>query len=657
MVLTAENLVKNYGLKPLLADVSLYVDKGDKIGIIGLNGTGKSTFLRVLAMEEEADAGDVTTDPGVRISYLPQIPDLHAGLTVLQEAMHGFSPAFCEENEYMARALLSKVGITDLDAKIETLSGGQRKRVALARAFLKPADVLVLDEPTNHLDSDMVLWLEQRLITFTGCIIMVTHDRYFLERIVNRIVELNHGKTYEYEANYSKYLELRQQRADMAAASERKRQALLRRETEWIQRGARARSTKSVERIARYEALKEQSGPETDPSGIQISAIQSRLGKKTIELTDISKTFDGRTVLSGFSYTVLRDDRIGIVGRNGAGKSTLLKLISRITAPTEGSISINGRVASLLEIGTGFHPELTGRENIFLNGAIMGMTRSETKMRMADILEFSEIEKFIDTPVKRYSSGMTVKLGFAVAANLDPDILICDEVLAVGDAAFQQKCLAKMSDVAKEGSAVLYVSHNMRTVSQLCNRVICLDHGMLTYDGAPQAGIEKYVGSGAGSAGRCDFTMLERPSGLGESARVEWAENTEAPEMELDPDGETLIRVGLWSDGSCSDIRVRVTWSAGDYAIGTSETGAMDLPMGRHAALLKLPLEMLSGGEYALKLEISGKKRGCTQVLDSVSHALHLKLKDDRSLNLGVVWDASYWGNVRVKGTRVDRVE
>ena len=174
MILTAEHLVKNYGLKPLLADVSLYVDKGDKIGVIGLNGTGKSTFLRVLAMEEDADSGDVTTDPGVRVAYLPQIPDLHAGLSVLEEAMYGFSPAFCEENEYMARALLNKVGITDLDAKIETLSGGQRKRVALARAFLKPADVLVLDEPTNHLDSDMVLWLEQRLQAFNGCIIMVT---------------------------------------------------------------------------------------------------------------------------------------------------------------------------------------------------------------------------------------------------------------------------------------------------------------------------------------------------------------------------------------------------------------------------------------------------------------------------------------------------
>ena len=359
--------------------------------------------------------------------------------------------------------------------------------------------------------------------------------------------------------------------------------------------------------------------------------------------------------LGGVSFDVAPGEALGIIGSNGAGKSTLLKLISRITAPTEGEININGRVASLLEIGTGFHPELTGRENIFLNGAIMGMTRAETKARMGEILEFSEIEKFIDTPVKRYSSGMTVKLGFAVAANLDPDILICDEVLAVGDAAFQQKCLNKMSDVAKGGHAVLYVSHNMRTVSQLCNRVICLDHGRITYDGAPQAGIERYVGAGTGSSGRADLNNIDRAPGMGEFARLEWAENTQAPEIEQDPDGETAIRVGLWSDGSCRDIRVRATWSAGDYAIGTSESMAMDLPMGRHALYVRVPLEMLSGGEYALRLEISGRSKGGVQVLDSVSHALRIKLKDDRSLNMGIVWDSGYWGNIRVKGARIER--
>lgn len=361
--------------------------------------------------------------------------------------------------------------------------------------------------------------------------------------------------------------------------------------------------------------------------------------------------------LGGVSFEARRGEALGIIGSNGAGKSTLLKIISRITAPTEGEISIRGRVSSLLEIGTGFHPELTGRENIFLNGAIMGLTQAQIRSRMKDILEFSENEKFIDTPAKRYSSGMMVKLGFAVAANLNPNILICDEVLAVGDVAFQQKCLAKMSEVVQDGNVVLYVSHNMRTVSQLCNRVICLDHGKVTYDGEPQAGIERYVGADGGSGGRQDFSHVVRIAGMGERARVEWAESLQPAEYEYDPDGTMFLCVGLWTDGSSRDIRVRATWTAGDYAIGTSESEPMDLPMGRHEALLKLPLEMLSGGEYVLQLEISGRSRSNVQVLDHVARALHVKLRDDRSLNLGSVWEANYWGNIRVKGATAERVD
>ena len=361
--------------------------------------------------------------------------------------------------------------------------------------------------------------------------------------------------------------------------------------------------------------------------------------------------------LGGVSFEAYRGEALGIIGSNGAGKSTLLKIISRITAPTEGEIAIRGRVSSLLEIGTGFHPELTGRENIFLNGAIMGLTQAQIRQRMPEILEFSENEKFIDTPAKRYSSGMMVKLGFAVAANLNPNILICDEVLAVGDVAFQQKCLAKMSEVVQDGNVVLYVSHNMRTVSQLCNRVICLDHGVVTYDGEPQAGIERYVGSDMGSGGRQDFGTAARKPGMGEAVRIEWAENLAPVEFEHEPDGEMMIRVGLWTDGSSRDIRVRATWTAGDYAIGTSESPAMDLPMGKHAVQIRLPLEMLVGGEYVLQLEVSGRRGGHVNVLDHVSRALHIKLRDDRSLNLGQMWQANYWGNVRVKGAQAERVE
>lgn len=343
MLLSAEHLSKNYGLKQLLDDVSLYVNTGDKIGIIGINGTGKSTLLKILAGAESADSGTRAVNPNIQLSYLPQNPPFEDDLTVLEQVFAEFPPAFRELNEYEAKAMLTKLGISDFDAKIGTLSGGQRKRVALAIALIHPADILVLDEPTNHLDSEMVTWLEQKLKRFNGGIIMVTHDRYFLERVVNRIVELTHGKLFTYEANYSKYLELKSQRAEMSAASERKRQSVLRKEYQWIIRGAKARSTKSRSRIDRYEELKNQTVEEVDEK-VRLTGFTSRLGKKVIEIDKVSKCLGGRTVLNDFSYWVNRNDRIGIVGRNGVGKSTLLNLISGKIQPDTGRIDVGTTV-------------------------------------------------------------------------------------------------------------------------------------------------------------------------------------------------------------------------------------------------------------------------------------------------------------------------
>ena len=232
MLLTAENLRKNYGMKQLLDGVTLYLNQGERIGLIGVNGTGKSTLLKLLAGAESPDEGRVALDPNVQVSYLPQTPALNDGLTVLEQVFAGHPAEFREINEYEAKTILTKLGITDFDRKIGELSGGQRKRVALATVFVHPADVLILDEPTNHLDAEMVAWLEQRLARFTGGLVMVTHDRYFLENVVTKIAELSRGELFLYEANYSKYLELKAQRLEMAQASERKRQALLRRETE-----------------------------------------------------------------------------------------------------------------------------------------------------------------------------------------------------------------------------------------------------------------------------------------------------------------------------------------------------------------------------------------------------------------------------------------
>ena len=343
MLLSAEHISKNYGTKQLLEDVTLYLNEGEKIGIIGVNGTGKSTFLKILAGVEEADGGTLAKDPNIQIAYLPQNPDMQENVTVLEQVFLHLPSDFRALKEYEAKTMLNKLGISDFDAKVGTLSGGQRKRVALAAALVHPADVLILDEPTNHLDSEMVTWLEDTLRRFRGGIILVTHDRYFLERVVTKITELTHGATYSYEANYSKYLELKAQRLEMAQASERKRQSILRVEAQWIMRGARARGTKSKERMQRYHDLKDQSAPELQQQ-VQIAAGMSRLGKQIIELDHVNLSFEGRPIIRDFTYHVKRTDRIGIVGHNGAGKSTLLNLIAGKLTPDNGTVTVGSTV-------------------------------------------------------------------------------------------------------------------------------------------------------------------------------------------------------------------------------------------------------------------------------------------------------------------------
>ena len=338
MLLSAEHLSKNYGMKTLLEDAAIYLEQGEKIGVIGINGTGKSTLLRLLSGTEAPDEGTVRRDPNVQVSYLRQNPEMNPNASILEQVFLGFPGDFRELKEFEAKTMLTKLGLSDYDQKIGTLSGGQRKRVALCTALIHPADVLLLDEPTNHLDAYMVEWLEQWLRTFRGGIIMVTHDRYFLERVCNRICQVERGKLYFYEANYSKYLELRQQRYDYAQAAERKRQTLLRREYQWIIRGPQARGTKAKDRIRRYAELKAQDAPETQCT-VQTAAMSSRLGKKTIELVNVEKSYDGREILKPFSYLLGREDRIGVVGRNGAGKSTLLELIAGKIQPTAGEIT------------------------------------------------------------------------------------------------------------------------------------------------------------------------------------------------------------------------------------------------------------------------------------------------------------------------------
>ena len=342
MLLAAEHLSKNYGMKQLLQDVTLYLSEKDRVGILGVNGTGKSTLLKILAGLSVPDAGSVTVKNTLQVVYLPQNPVMNDDFTVLAQVFEGASVP-TDAKQYEGKAMLTRLGITDFEAKIGTLSGGQRKRVALASALMRPADILILDEPTNHLDSEMVCWLEQYLAKLSGGLIMVTHDRYFLERVVNRIAELSRGKLYSYEANYSKYLMLKAERSEMENASERKRQSLLRKESAWILRGARARGTKSRERIARYETLQNANAPIADEN-VQIASLSSRLGRKIIELVGVTKQFDGRVIIRDFSYLVARNDRIGIVGKNGMGKSTLLNLIAGRLLPDTGLIDAGSTV-------------------------------------------------------------------------------------------------------------------------------------------------------------------------------------------------------------------------------------------------------------------------------------------------------------------------
>ena len=427
MLLSAENISKNYGMKQLLDGVSVYLNEGDRIGIIGINGTGKSTLLKILAGTVHPDSGNISSKPNLQISYLPQDPEMNGEFTVIEQVLADMPSEYREIRDYEARSMLNKLGITDFSAKISTLSGGQRKRVALASALIHPADVLVLDEPTNHLDSEMVTWLENRLNKFSGGIVMITHDRYFLERVVTRITELSRGKLYTYEANFSKYLELKSQREEMAEASERKRQSVLRREYQWIMRAARARGTKSKDRIERYHALKEQSAPEYDDT-VKISALSSRLGKKTIELKNVSKSYGSRKVIDDFSYNVLRNDRIGIIGHNGAGKSTLLNMIAGRIKPDSGEVETGETVKTGYFTQTSSELDPDKKVFDFIHDISDSVKTSEGTFSASQMLErFLFYPDLQQSMIGRLSGGEKRRLYLLSILMEAPNVLLLDE--------------------------------------------------------------------------------------------------------------------------------------------------------------------------------------------------------------------------------------
>ena len=339
-LLTMENITKSYTDRILLDDVGFSINENEKIGVIGVNGMGKSTLLKVVAGIEEADAGKISMGNQVKICYLPQTPVFTPGTTILQAAVGGNMEEWNRWTiEADARSMLNQLGFADYEEKVEHMSGGQKKRVALVNALLTPADILILDEPTNHLDNAMSEWLENYLISFRGAVLMVTHDRYFLDRIATRIVEVDKGKLYSYPGNYAKFVELKEERQNMALATERKRKSLLRTELEWLHRGARARSTKQKAHIDRIQAMQEMKDIQEEKQ-VLLTSTASRMGNKTIELSDISKSYGNHLLIRDYNYIFLKNDRIGIIGPNGCGKTTLLKIINGIVKPDTGTIEI-----------------------------------------------------------------------------------------------------------------------------------------------------------------------------------------------------------------------------------------------------------------------------------------------------------------------------
>lgn len=470
-----ENMSKQYTERMIFDHVDFSVNEGDKIGIIGINGTGKSTLLKVISGLETPDSGKVTCMNNLTIRYLPQTPVFGDDETVLEAVVNKNSEnAEAWNVESDAKTILNKLGVSDFGAKVSVLSGGQRKRVALAAAVLSKADVLVLDEPTNHLDSEMSEWLENYLNGYKGALVLVTHDRYFLDSVTNCIVEIDRGKLYRYQENYTGFLKLKAQREDMELAGERKRQSILRKEIEWMMRGARARSTKQKAHIQRYEDLKNQKGPEQERE-IELKSIESRLGKTTVEIDGISKSYGDRLLFNDFTYYFLRNDRVGIIGHNGCGKSTLLKIICGIEEPDEGKVTIGQTVK------TGYFSQ----ENEYLDKdlRVIDYIRETAEfVRTADGLVSASamLEKFLFPPqiqytkIEKLSGGEKRRLYLLNVLMSAPNVLILDEPTNDLDI----KTLTILEDYLDSfPGIVICVSHDRYFLDRTCTRIFAFEDG------------------------------------------------------------------------------------------------------------------------------------------------------------------------------------
>ena len=481
-ILNIEHIHKIFGDKVIFDDISCGIDQGEKIGIIGVNGTGKTTLLRVIAGEEEPDEGQVITQNGIRISWLPQTPEFPQHMTILDYVAEGKWQKLDWSTESEARRMLNTLGITDQNINMDNLSGGEKKRVALARMLLNPADILILDEPTNHLDGEMVTWLEDFLRNFRGTVIMVTHDRYFLDRVANRILEISHGKLYSYAGDYSRFLELKAQREEMELASDRKRRSVLRMELEWAARGCRARSTKQRARLDRLEALKAGKTPLKEQN-VEMDSIETRMGKKTIEFHHVSKTIEGRLLINDFDHIVLRDQRLGIIGPNGCGKSTLLKMADGLILPDSGEIQI-GETIRIGYLAQNV-PDMDGRQRVidYIREVAEYVPTKEGRITASQMLERFLFDPAMQyTPVEKLSGGEKRRLYLLKVLMEAPNVLLLDEPgndLDIPTMTILEDYLDSFSGI------VITVSHDRYFLDNVVNRIMAFegDGRLVQYEG------------------------------------------------------------------------------------------------------------------------------------------------------------------------------